>query len=197
MKLGIYKLSVLKKSPPYYSWSEFLCCYPPQAVVRQAGFGRQCLSHLLQPSQQILALGRRQLPGSQCPHLGSRPCRPPGPLSLVSPQPQLILCFFSTHSPSSVGQIWEDQEENSCCAVLALFPVPCSSPTQCCPHTRRTQCLDRRIDRSWTGLGPSYRAKSDFPLCLRHVGVCDVWFLTMQCFPILNDGIFCTMFFNF
>ena len=122
MKLGIYKLSVLKKSPPYYSWSEFLCCYPPQAVVRQAGFGRQCLSHLLQPSQQILALGRRQLPGSQCPHLGSRPCRPPGPLSLVSPQPQLILCFFSTHSPSSVGQIWEDQEENSCCAC----PVPCS-----------------------------------------------------------------------
>ena len=158
MKLGIYKLSVLKKSPPYYSWSEFLCCYPPQAVVRQAGFGRQCLSHLLQPSQQILALGRRQLPGSQCPHLGSRPCRPPGPLSLVSPQPQLILCFFSTHSPSSVGQIWEDQEENSCCAC-PRFPVPpplSAVPTPGGPSvwtvgsTEVGQVSDRRIGPSRT-----------------------------------------------
>ena len=100
---------------------------------------------------------------------------------LIFPQPQLILVFslnsFFPFSRDSLKKVCVASLTRAATAVggevcLCWLTIPSPSPTQCCPHTRRTR-LDRRIGRSRTGLAPSDRAKLDFPpLCLRHAAPC-------------------------
>ena len=153
-----------------------MCCYPPQAAGRRAKFGQRCSPHSPRPSQRPLALRCPRLPGFLCPPPGCRPSR----LSHFSPllSPSSSLSFASTHSLLPRMHLILKIMSTACLASLSggevcKLTIPSPSPhSVLSPHPADPSGHRRRIGRSRTGLGPSDRAKSDFPLCLRHAAPC-------------------------